>query len=231
MYEINPFRYRGYYYDVETGWYYLQSRYYNPEWGRFLNADGYLNANGDIIGFNLFAYCSNNPIMGYDPTGEWNWGKLLTSAAVAITVGVIAANLFNPIVGVIVGVVAYTVASNVYAVAESNIEVSTNQTEAMSEEEYDVAKQNQYTTAQLETNDQKLSYIRACKKYDEEKYKNWSEAQMLREFNYHNQFYSLTSVFSPYLDGLNERARHVDFEKEQTVETYILRYIGNCAFW
>ena len=35
----NPFRYRGYYYDYETGFYYLQSRYYNPEWGRFLNAD------------------------------------------------------------------------------------------------------------------------------------------------------------------------------------------------
>lgn len=65
----NPFRYRGYYYDTETGLYYLQSRYYNPQWGRFLNADAYLNANGDLIGFNLYAYCSNNPVMGYDPSG------------------------------------------------------------------------------------------------------------------------------------------------------------------
>ena len=39
VFRLNPFRYRGYYYDVETGYYYLQSRYYNPEWGRFLNAD------------------------------------------------------------------------------------------------------------------------------------------------------------------------------------------------
>ena len=75
----NPFRYRGYYYDNETGFYYLQSRYYNPEWGRFLNADGYINANGDITGFNMFAYCSNNPVMGYDPTGEWDWGKFWDS--------------------------------------------------------------------------------------------------------------------------------------------------------
>ena len=75
----NPFRYRGYYYDYETGFYYLQSRYYNPEWGRFLNADGYINANGDITGFNMFAYCSNNPVMGYDPTGEWDWGKFWDS--------------------------------------------------------------------------------------------------------------------------------------------------------
>ena len=69
----NPFRYRGYYYDVETGWYYLQSRYYNPVWGRFINADdvAYLGANGDMQAFNLFAYCNNNPVMGYDPTGKW----------------------------------------------------------------------------------------------------------------------------------------------------------------
>ena len=66
----NPFRYRGYYYDTETGLYYLQSRYYNPTWGRFLNADGYINANGDLIGFNMFAYCSNNPVMFVDYTGS-----------------------------------------------------------------------------------------------------------------------------------------------------------------
>ena len=70
--ELNSFRYRGYYYDSETGYYYLQTRYYNPEWGRFLNADGYINANGDILGYNMFAYCGNNPVMGYDPTGEWS---------------------------------------------------------------------------------------------------------------------------------------------------------------
>ena len=68
--QYNPFRYRGYYYDTTTGYYYLQSRYYNPEWGRFLNADTYLNGNGDIIGYNLFAYCSNNPVMFTDYTGE-----------------------------------------------------------------------------------------------------------------------------------------------------------------
>ena len=68
--QYNPFRYRGYYYDTETGWYYLQSRYYNPKWGRFLNADGYVNANGDLIGFNMYAYCSNNPVMYADYTGE-----------------------------------------------------------------------------------------------------------------------------------------------------------------
>ena len=67
----NPFRYRGYYYDTETSLYYLNSRYYDPNVGRFLNADVYINANGDLIGFNMFAYCGNNPVMGYDPSGTY----------------------------------------------------------------------------------------------------------------------------------------------------------------
>ena len=65
----NPFRYRGYYYDYETGFYYLQSRYYNPEWGRFLNADGYVSTGTGMLGYNMFAYCNNNPVMFVDPSG------------------------------------------------------------------------------------------------------------------------------------------------------------------
>ncbi|MBE6788053.1 MAG: hypothetical protein E7539_00110 [Ruminococcaceae bacterium] len=68
---INPFRYRGYYYDVETGLYYVSSRYYNPEIGRFLNSDetSYIYADGINYGVNLFAYCENNPVNMYDPNG------------------------------------------------------------------------------------------------------------------------------------------------------------------
>ena len=65
----NPFRYRGYFYDVETQWYYLQSRYYNPSWSRFLNADIVIGSGG-FAGFNLFAYCANNPISFCDPCGN-----------------------------------------------------------------------------------------------------------------------------------------------------------------
>ena len=67
---MNPFRYRGYYYDAETGFYYLQSRYYNPAWGRFLNADAYISSTGTLIGFNMYTYCENDPINYYDPNGE-----------------------------------------------------------------------------------------------------------------------------------------------------------------
>ena len=65
----NPLRYRGYIYDYETQLYYLQSRYYNPEVGRFLNADGLISTGQGFVGNNMFAYCGNNPIMFIDPTG------------------------------------------------------------------------------------------------------------------------------------------------------------------
>ena len=69
--QYNPFRYRSYYYDVETGFYYLQSRYYDPTVGRFLNADHpeLIGTNGSAQGFNLIAYCNNNPIVFSDETG------------------------------------------------------------------------------------------------------------------------------------------------------------------
>ena len=64
------FRYRGYIYDTETQLYYLQTRYYDPAVGRFINADSYINANSGLIGYNMYAYCNNNPVMFVDPTGE-----------------------------------------------------------------------------------------------------------------------------------------------------------------
>ena len=69
---LNPLRYRGYVYDTETGLYYLQSRYYNPEWGRFINADAFVSTGQGILGNNMFAYCENNPVNRYDPSGAFS---------------------------------------------------------------------------------------------------------------------------------------------------------------
>ena len=67
--EVNPLRYRGYFYDTETSLYYLKSRYYDPEVGRFINPDGYNSTGQGIIGTNMFAYCLNNPAIFSDDAG------------------------------------------------------------------------------------------------------------------------------------------------------------------
>ena len=82
----NPLTYRGYYYDDENMVYYLQSRYYNPQWGRFLNADIpeiAQQSKGKINGLNLFAYCCNNPVNYSDPTGMIAVTTFLIIGAVA----------------------------------------------------------------------------------------------------------------------------------------------------
>ena len=89
--EVNPIRYRGYYYDNETGLYYLQSRYYDPAIGRFVNADAYASTGQGLLGSNMFAYCGNNPINQDDPTGEvasWIISGLI-GAATSVTCALI----------------------------------------------------------------------------------------------------------------------------------------------
>ena len=73
--EKNPFRYRGYYYDAEVGLYWLQSRYYDSETRRFVNADGYVSTSQGLNGNNMFIYCGNNPINNVDPSGML-WEKI-----------------------------------------------------------------------------------------------------------------------------------------------------------
>ncbi len=102
--ELNPFRYRGYYYDVETGLYYLITRYYDPEVGRFISQDdvSYLDPE-HINGLNLYAYCGNNPVMGYDPDGTWDWKKfwvglgLVLTAVAAVAVSVMTFGAATPL--------------------------------------------------------------------------------------------------------------------------------------
>ena len=68
--EVNPFRYRGYYYDMETGFYYLNSRYYDPQVKRFINADAYASTGQGFNGTNMFCYCLNNPVNNADYMGN-----------------------------------------------------------------------------------------------------------------------------------------------------------------
>ena len=66
----NPFRYRGYRYDADTGFYYLQSRYYDPAICRFINADTYASTGQGFLGHNMFSYCQSNPVVFTDSSGN-----------------------------------------------------------------------------------------------------------------------------------------------------------------
>lgn len=97
---LNPYRYRGYRYDTESKLYYLQSRYYNPVWGRFINADGtavFRNDQKSTLQFNMYSYCMNNPIIYIDNEGQMRksnqtdqlmfFGFVLVAALVIVSTG------------------------------------------------------------------------------------------------------------------------------------------------
>jgi RHS repeat-associated protein len=108
---LNPFRYRGYYFDTETGFYYLLSRYYDPKVGRFLSADEIIPGPGsDIQASNLYSYCFNNPVNMSDDDGHLPFfvvTAVIGAVAGAIIGGVIAAsNGGNVLAGMAIGAVA-----------------------------------------------------------------------------------------------------------------------------
>lgn len=88
---INPFRYRSYYYDKETMLYYLGNRYYNPSWGRFINTDNIICANKDLISYNLYCYCSNNSISLIDANGNFALAGSLMKVAITVVAAVVVA--------------------------------------------------------------------------------------------------------------------------------------------
>ena len=109
---INPIRYRGYYYDTDTGFYYLQSRYYDPEVGRFINADDITYvAPLALAACDLYGYCGNNPVMNVDPNGhewwkfwEWDWAKIgMIALSVVEIIGGIALTFFTSGIGAPIG--------------------------------------------------------------------------------------------------------------------------------
>ena len=104
--DLNPLRYRGYYYDAETGFYYLQSRYYDFANCRFINADGLFA--DSFIGTNLFAYCMNNPVNMSDHTGHWpQWLKNVASTVVNAVkkAGTVVVNTVKSVVSSVTNIV------------------------------------------------------------------------------------------------------------------------------
>jgi len=134
---INPFRYRGYYFDNETGLYYLNSRYYDPLVGRFINADtfDYLRPK-NIQGLNLYCYCLNNPVCNFDPNGHVALALVLLFAGLVVG-GVVGAKIayanekngWNIVSGILLGMAtglaAVGLGITIYAVAAGAFGFST----------------------------------------------------------------------------------------------------------
>ena len=98
---FTPITYRGYNYDIYTGLYYLQTRYYNPSYGRFLNADTteiLERTKGTVLGANIFAYCNNNPVMNVDYTGEFVLTPLGVVKLFIIIIALLAVGVSLPLI-------------------------------------------------------------------------------------------------------------------------------------
>ena len=148
----NPYQYRGYRFDTETGLYYLQSRYYNPHWGRFVNADGQLNPNNGLIGFNKYAYCANNPVNQYDINGCSGTTTALVCVGIALLC--VAVIVFAPVVAVVAAGTGIIVASSTIASGAAYIGVTSLAlgTIALIEEnpiEFDIPLPNQGNVSEI----------------------------------------------------------------------------------
>lgn len=111
---VNPLTYRGYVYDTETDLYYISSRYYNASVSRFINADDidYLGADGSPLSYNLFVYCTNNPVNRFDVNGNWslpNWLKVAVGAVATVAAVVVTVATGGAAAPVLIGVAASTV--------------------------------------------------------------------------------------------------------------------------
>lgn len=143
--QYNPIRYRGYVYDNETGFYYLNSRYYNPEWGRFINADIYVSTGQGMTGANMFAYCGNDPANREDVTGKKAIAFSLNFSAAFVGGGAVSysfavdtsgniaiqkstANILKPCSGGVVGTpsAATTVSINCYDKVDTVFDLEDN---------------------------------------------------------------------------------------------------------
>ena len=102
---LNPFRFKGYVYDEESGLYYLTSRYYDPEIGRFLTPDNLEQLDPEkAAGLNLYVYCNNDPVLFFDPEGETGMAKVV-GLAILFVLGVVFSLAPIPLLatGVIIG--------------------------------------------------------------------------------------------------------------------------------
>lgn len=181
---INPFRYRSYYYDTETELYYLNNRYYNPNWGRYLNADGIVGANEDINSYNIYAYVSNNPINKIDPNGNFAIPLPIPVAGALLVFG--AAVLMMPQTKAALSNAAETwVHTITSAGSKINSKTTKSKKDPTKKKKEQEEKYYVYTLRQRETN--KVEYVGRTTSIEQTKYRHKrnpfrSHLEMNREY-------------------------------------------------
>ena len=162
--QLNPLRYRGYYYDAETGYYYLQSRYYNPKWGRFISPDSfdYID-NTTQLGCNAYIYCLNCPVMLADYTGT----SALTGSGLAALLAALASAAAD-VLFVIYIVLIIVLTCGLAVLAFDSISFSSSQTKTLSDvKAKEIDKQSHYQIAYINSYGElvrlgkKLTFIQA----------------------------------------------------------------------
>ena len=217
----NPIRYRGYYYDTESGLYYLNSRYYDPVTGRFVNADGYVSTGQNVTDFNMFAYCKNNPANMSDPSGmcpyngtvadfyrsEQGMPSLDCTCGYTLPIQVIRTDS-----GRYVHIYApETDVDNIYPYAENSATIVIDKRHNTTNP--DIQVRNSY---RVKKDVEKMEIIDVLIEYDKN---NPSEVEWGRtkdslaiEWDAHNHTYNLYP---------NERSRHVDFDRNDEGTSYL----------
>ena len=210
---LNPYRYRGYFYDRETGLYYVGSRYYDPEVGRWINADGLLSTGQGTIGNNMFAYCLNNPVNRIDITGEF--GLLFWVVVTAITISVVVNHVDNGIN---------------YANIEKKIQPSYTQEEAKNAivpivQKYDAGSQVSFDDAKQSVKITNSNQVTS--KYDRqmissilsrtEGYQGRSAYSYAAEWKLHND--ASRAFFG--IKGIYDRAKDVDLDAHNDGRWYV----------
>ena len=219
---LNPFRYRGYYFDGETGFYYLNARYYDPETGRFISPDTLSildETKGQINGLNLYMYCADNPIMNVDPSGHDFWDIFRIIGKIIRFIGVVVA-FFCPPVGfaILFAGEGMLIINDIYQLASGNVYFDADIGQIRNSSKIS-------TSIMIMGYSFYLKYISPSKDY----FKG-SAGGIMGEWVAHNIAYDVLSVLSLFtnkVDSALDSAEHVDlghtiFEEDR----YFVRFLS-----